>query len=249
MTTLEQVWRTPPGDCRASSDEVHVWRVPLHPADSRVESLRRILSEDERSRAQRYHFPEDRRRFIVARGVLRTLLGGYLSAEPSRLRFRYGRQGKPALAPDSRGDDLRFNLAHSNDLALVAIGSGREVGVDLEFMRPDRAAEGIAEHFFAPGEVAALRALPANLQPEAFFHCWTRKEAYLKATGTGLALPLDRFEVSLVPGERAALLRTEADPLQAARWSLQALFPGPNYVAALAVEGHSWQLRCWQWSA
>jgi 4'-phosphopantetheinyl transferase len=151
------------------------------------------------------------------------------------------------LTPDPCSSSLRFNLSHSHSLALYAITHQRELGVDLEFIRPEVVEEPIAERFFSAAEVAALRALPASIQPEAFFNCWTRKEAYIKARGEGLTIPLDAFEVSLAPEEPAALLSVNGDPAEAARWSLQALAPGPGYVAAVAVEGQDWQLRCWEW--
>jgi 4'-phosphopantetheinyl transferase len=144
---------------------------------------------------------------------------------------------------------LSFNLTHSHQLALYAVTRRREIGVDLEYVRADFADEQIAERFFSPREVAALRTVPENLLKEAFFHCWTRKEAYVKAKGEGLSIPLDQFDVSLAPGEPALLLSTRDDPQEADRWSLQALFPGSGYVAALAVEGRTWRLKCWQWLA
>src|SRR5207244_11453763 len=122
-----------------------------------------------------------------------------------------------------------------------------EVGIDLEYIRAEVADEPIAERFFASREIAALIGLPAPLRAEGFFNCWTRKEAYIKARGEGLTIPLDAFEVSLAPEEPAALLRVDSDPAEASRWSLQALAPGPGYVAAIAVEGRDWQLRCWEW--
>jgi 4'-phosphopantetheinyl transferase len=138
-------------------------------------------------------------------------------------------------------------LSHSDGLVLYAITRGREVGVDVERLRPDFAVLEVAKKFFSRREVTALVALPENQWPKAFFNCWTRKEAYIKARGEGLTLPLDRFDVSLVPGEPAALLYTNDDPQEASRWSLQELVPESGYVAALAVEGHDWRLKCWQW--
>jgi 4'-phosphopantetheinyl transferase len=121
------------------------------------------------------------------------------------------------------------------------------VGIDLERIRFDLAVAEIAERFFSRREVAMLRTLPTELQRQAFFRCWTRKEAYIKARGEGLSLLLDQFDVSLAPGEPAAILGTQRDPSEASRWSLQKLTPAPGYVAALAVEGHGWRLTCWQW--
>lgn len=242
------VWRPPPDILRLGRDEVHVWRVSLDQTAARVQNHLRTLSPDEQRRAARLYFARDRDHFIVARGVLRTLLGRYLNRDPGQLRFCYNPQGKPTLSRESGGDWLRFNLSHSHGLALVAVTRDREIGVDVEQIRSDLADEQIAERFFSMQEVARLRALPPALQAEAFFNCWTRKEAYMKAQGVGLSLPLDQFDVSLVPGEPAAVLSTRGDPHEASRWSLRELMPGPGYIAALAVKGHDWRLTCWQWT-
>jgi len=229
------------------NDEVHVWRAPLDLAVLQVHRLLRTLAAEERQRAECYRFKEDREHFIVARGLLRTILGAYLGIEPGQLRFRYNPHGKPALYETTGGERLRFNLSHSHGLALFAVTHGREVGVDLEQIRPHFAEDQIAEQFFSFQEVAALHSLPRSMQEEAFFACWTRKEAYIKGTGQGLSLPLNQFDVSVFPGEPAALLSTRLDPREASRWSLQGLNPGPGYVGALAVAGHGWRLKCWQW--
>jgi 4'-phosphopantetheinyl transferase len=227
------------------SDEVHVWRAALDVPESQVWSLWDMLTTDECQRAERYVFQKDRTHFVVARGLLRVLLGRYLRQGPQYLRFIYGPHGKPALATDTGGVALHFNVSHSHGLALYAITRGREVGVDIERIRSEVVQEQVAEHFFSPREVTVLRALPSPLQATAFFACWTRKEAYIKAIGDGLALPLDQFDVSLAPGEPAALLHTTWDPQEAARWALQDLAPAPGYRAAVAVAGHDWHLTCW----
>jgi 4'-phosphopantetheinyl transferase len=228
-------------------DEVHVWRAPLDAAENVLEGLERLLSPDERERAKRFIFQKHRRRFIVARAVLRELLGRYLNQEPDRMRFVYGPEGKPALAETGSGS-VRFNLSHSEALALYAFVRGREVGIDLEWINPRVAFEELAERFFTPVEASALRALPERAREAAFFACWTRKEAYMKAVGKGLSLPTQDFEVTLAPGEPAELISTRHDPEQAMRWSLLELDAGPGFAAALAVEGGGWSLKCWQWS-
>jgi 4'-phosphopantetheinyl transferase len=240
-------WNLPPGTLTLGSDEIHVWRASLDRPLSQVRLLLHTLSPDEQGRAERFHFQRDRERFIVARGVLRTILGRYLRTAPEQLSFRYSPYGKPALAPEFSGEMIHFNVSHSHGLALYAFTRGREVGIDLERLRPNVEEEQIAKRFFSPREIAMLRALPRDLRQHAFFLCWTRKEAYIKATGKGLSLPLDQFAVSLTPGHPAALLYTQADPHAALGWSLQDLTPAPDYAAALAVEGHGWSLACWQW--
>lgn len=240
-------WRSPGEGLTLSNDEVHVWRAVLDQNPSRIDNLLETFAEDERARAERFYFQTDRERFIVARGALREILGGYLKRAAKSVSFCYGPHGKPVLARDSGGDTIHFNLSHSHGVALYAVTRGREIGIDLEFIREGLEIEQLAERFFSQREIAALRGLPVSLRKHAFFLCWTRKEAYIKAKGEGLSLPLDQFDVSLIPGEPAALLTTQADPDEALRWSLRELSVGPGYVSAVAVEGHGWSLSCWQW--
>lgn len=243
------MWRHPPENLTLTDKIVHVWRAVVDLAADRIHELQRTLTLDERERAARFHFERDRDRFIVARGVLRDILGRYLRVEPGQLRFRYSPYGKPELTGKFAGERVRFNLAHSNGLALYAVTRGREVGIDIEYVRADLADEQIAQRFFSPREVTRLLAVPRHLRKEAFFNCWTRKEAYVKARGAGLSLPLDQFDVSLSPGEPAALMDVAWNAQESSRWSLQEISPGPDYVAALAVEGHGWRLMLWEWPA
>jgi 4'-phosphopantetheinyl transferase len=221
---------------------VHVWRAALSRTSGEVAALRELLSEDEVRRADRFHFPRDRALFIAARATLREILGRYLSLPPTLLRFEYNAFGKPEL----RDAPLRFNLSHAGDIALYAVTAVREVGVDVEAVREGMESEEIAARFFSRREVETLMSLPRDARTRAFFDCWTRKEAYIKACGVGLSQPLDGFDVSLAPGEPAALLRTHDDPQEAARWTLCELSPGAGYVAAVAVEGSGWRLRRWE---
>ena len=198
-----------------------------------------LLGTEERVRADRFHFARDHDQFIITRGALRCILAYYLDLTPRDVRFRYGSYGKPALDTDQNAADLRFNLSHTESLALLAVAPKRELGIDVERVRAGMAREGIAERFFAPVEVAALRALPAHRQDDAFFACWTRKEAYVKARGEGLSIPLDQFVVSLAPDQPAALLQVALDPGEVEHWSLHDLDAGPGYRAALLVEGQN----------
>jgi len=222
--------------------EVHVWRFGLEPPDDCVQRLWTTLAVEERDRAARFHFERHRRRFVAGRGFLRAVLGRYLHQQPQRLRFRYGMHGKPAV---EAAGDVHFNLSHSGDAALLGVTRGREIGVDLERVRPRDHLEELAQRFFAPGEVTALATVGAAEKELAFFSCWTRKEAFLKAGGEGLARPLDQFTVSLRPDEPAHLLAVEGDPEEASRWSLRTLTPWPGFVACLALRDHDWNLRCW----
>jgi 4'-phosphopantetheinyl transferase len=246
MTVPDHLWRLPPPDLTLSSKTVHVWRASLEQSAARTHQLSQLLSRDEQTRAERFHFERDQRRFIVSRGALRTILGRYLGVEPDQLRFRYGPRGKPYLSEEFDRCALYFNLAHSHELAVYAFTCGREVGIDLEWVHLMQDVEQIADRFFSARENAVLRTLPEGQRLEAFFNCWTRKEAYIKAIGEGLSQPLDQFQVSLAPGEPARLLIVEQAPEEVSRWSLEALTPIPNYVAALAVEGRDWCLKCWQ---
>jgi 4'-phosphopantetheinyl transferase len=230
------------------ANEVHVWRAALEQPASRVQRLVRTLSGDETARAGRFRFERDREHFIVARAVLRALLGRYLGIGPASVVLCYGRHGKPALADECAADGLRFNVSHSDGLGLFAFTRGREVGIDLEHIRRDMVGWEIAERFFSRLEIAMLRRIPADRQTEAFFSCWTRKEAYVKARGEGLSFPLDQFDVSVAPGQPAALLGVRGDSHEVSKWSLQDLSPGLGYGAALAVEGRAWRLERWQWA-
>jgi len=217
--------------------EVHVWAASLVQSASILGLLRGVLNDEEKRRADRFSFEKGRRQFTVARGLLRILLGNYLSTDPRHIDFRYNPYGKPELAHDSGAGGVRFNLSHSGEVVLFAVSLDREVGVDVETIRPEFATEAIAERFFSPAERARLRALDPGLRTRAFFTCWTRKEAFIKARGKGMAIPLDAFEVTLEPNLPAVVVATYDDPEEAKRWSLHELNAEPGYVAALAVAG------------
>jgi 4'-phosphopantetheinyl transferase len=229
-----------------NSREVDVWAAGLECSAQSLAALQATLSRDEQERAGRFYFERDRRRFICARGALRGLLGAYLNVEPGDLTFKYGEHGKPALS-DKFDGALAFNLSHSHELALVVIGRGIEMGVDVEAIRPVADADDIASKFFSAAEVAALQALSESARRPAFFACWTRKEAYLKALGSGLARPLDQFSVSLIPGEPVRLV-VHDDEGETARWSIRELAPEPGYAAALVTDGRPAKVRCWRWT-
>lgn len=232
------MWSQPPESLSLSSGEVHVWRARLdEPAESVTalqENFLRTLDDDERVRASRFHFEKDRRRFVLARGFLRALLARYLQTTPEEVSFSYGPYGKPALSGER--ESLRFNASHSHELALFAFVQEHEIGVDVEYIKRDLMTEEIAQHFFSAAEIRSLSTLPEAEKTAAFFRCWTRKEAYIKAFGSGLSHPLDKFDVTLAPGEPARLLRDHLDPTAAARWSMFNL-ELEDYAGALAVEG------------
>jgi 4'-phosphopantetheinyl transferase len=213
-------------------DEIHVWHAALDREEEALGELEATLSPEEKARADRFHFVNDRNRFVVARGLLRELLGGYLHQAPYGLEFSYGKHGKPSLSGKEASSGLCFNLSHSSGLVVYAVARERNLGIDVEHVRPDFADGDIARRYFSAREVSDLRTLPPEERVEGFFHCWTRKEAYLKATGMGLQIPLDSFAVSLLPGEVPQFLEG-VEP----RWQLAAYHPAAGYVAAVVYDG------------
>jgi 4'-phosphopantetheinyl transferase len=231
-----------------TTDEIHIWCASLEQPASRFQRLTQLLSMDERIMAKRFHFERDRKRFIARRGILRTILGAYLGMEPSQIQFCYVKNGKPALSDTFGKGKICFNSSHSEGLALYAFTHDCEIGVDIECIRDIPEMEQIAERFFSARENAVLRALPQSKKKEAFFNCWTRKEAFIKAIGDGLSWPLDEFDVSLVPGEPARLLRIEGDSEAVSPWSIQELKPAFGFAAAFAARGRIGQIHLQQWS-
>ncbi|HEY3993953.1 MAG TPA: 4'-phosphopantetheinyl transferase superfamily protein [Ktedonobacteraceae bacterium] len=247
MQSADQLWLVSPGALSLADNAVAVWRASLEVSPEHFDALQALLIDEEAERARRFYFQRDRHHWTVARATLRLLLGRYLGIEPRGLRFASNEYGKPSLLLPDAGPRFHFNLSHSGDLALYAFARDREVGVDIEQMRSPIEYEDLAAHFFSARECAELRLLPAERREEAFFLCWSRKEAYIKARGKGLSLPLDQFDVSLSPDEPARLLGSREEPRATERWSLVALQPGAGYAGALVVEGFGWRLDCWQY--
>jgi len=243
MTVIDQAWCQPPEELPWPHGEVHVWRATLEWPDAAAHRLEQCLSADERGRMERFCFGRDRLRYLIGRGLLRLLLGRYLDVAPRDLRFETMAAGKPHLAAGQ--GRLQFNLAHSGEYVLIAIADGRTVGIDVEEVRDDLDACQVAAHFFSPNEQRDLEALTGRVKIEAFFECWTCKEAYVKARGDGLSLLLDQFDVSLRPGEPARLIATRPDAAEARRWQLSGLDVADGYKAALVVEGQGGTLRFW----
>ena len=227
-------------------DEVHLWRVDLAAVAAGEERWRPILSPDEQARASRFHFSRDRQSFTATRALLRTILASYVGREPAELVFNYSQKDKPSLSSDGNqitANQIAFNVSHSGEVSLMAFARGRQLGVDVEQARENFDPEALAQRFFLAHEQRQLAVLAPSEKFHGFFRCWTRKEAYIKATGTGLSHPLDQFDVSLRPGDDNALLATRPDPAEAARWSLRDLSSGEGYLAALCVQGHGWRLK------
>lgn len=215
---------------------VTLWRLPLERPPAELERLAGLLSAEERRRAERLRPPGAWRRFVAAHGALREILAAALGVEPAALGFAVGPWGKPELAAPFATADLHFNLSHSGELALLAIATGRPVGVDLERLRPVPRAAELAERYFAAAERADLaEVLGSPAGPTAFFNCWTRKEAFVKAQGQGLAWPLDSFAVTCLPGRSARLVWCAGGDAEAERWDLNAVELGEGYVGAVVV--------------
>ena len=246
MLQNRDAWRVGSGFPQVGNKQVHVWRIALTQPEAVLHSLEDLLAEDERARAHRFHFDRDRRRFTVARAALRQILAGRLGVNPHSVEFSTGPYGKPHLTEG----DLRFNVSHSGGLALIAVARNRELGVDIEELRPMDDAEALADRFFSAQESRKLRMAPdSTSRIRGFFECWSRKEAFIKAIGEGLSHPLDSFEVSFFPDTAVTLQLSSGD---AGKWALHNIDPGPGYCGAIVLErdpdGNTEPDIClWEW--
>ncbi len=213
--------------------EVHVWRASLDRLAAAREAFWQVLSADERARAERFRFDHHRHHYIVGRGVLRGINGRYLQISPAAVQFSYGEFDKPALVNEPA---LQFNVSHSHGKLLLAFAWQTPIGVDIEQVRLLDDMDAIARRFFSAAENEDYANAGAAPKPELFFNCWTRKEAFIKAVGDGLSFPLAEFDVSLLPGEPAALLTVRGSAQEAARWSMRSFDPFPGYRGALIVQ-------------
>ncbi len=238
---LMNSWPQPPAELPALQSNIHVWAVRLDDASVDLDRAGVLISPDERDRAARFKFERDRRRYLIAHVALHEILHRYLPIVPVGLSFDLGANGKPKLPHALASNGVEFNLSHSNEMALLAVCHGREVGVDIEYVKEQFEFQEVAERFFTAKEVAAIRGLPPNLQRQAFFKCWTSKEAFLKAKGTGLSGALDEVEISLATDQR---VRIDAS---VAGWSLTELNPVDGYQAALVIDGEPLPIHCYQW--
>lgn len=244
MSVVTPTWAPAPASMVLPHAVVHVWLAFCSP-DTPTSAFEQELADDERVRARRFVFERDRRRYVVARRTLRRLLGAYLGVAPADVRFTYAAHGKPELA---EGHDRRldFNMSHSDEAVLIAVSAAGPVGVDIEGLRAMRDRDDVARRTFAPGEFERLCALDDERRTEAFFACWTRKEAFVKAIGEGLSHPLERFEVTLGPDEPPRLLHIDGDRQRAASWTIAALPRVPGFASALALNGTA-TVSCFRW--
>ncbi len=230
------------------ADEVHVWLASLETGGERLRALEDVLSVEEKERACRFRFEKDRRSFIATRGILKVLLGGYLNIAAGEVSLVNGPFGKPELSAKGRSKPVCFNVSHSRGLALLAFALDCDVGVDIEFRRPDIGVDHIAGRFFSPGERLSLESLSPEMKERGFFACWARKEAFLKASGRGLSFGIDRVEVSTDPELPASLLSVRGNREDVTQWSLRDLPVAPDYAAAIAAKrDHGCNLILLQW--
>ena len=239
----DNLWPSPSDAVGLNDDEVHVWLIDAGAADCRQDLLATSLSEDERERAARFKFAKDRRLYVASHAALRSLLTTYLKVAAGEIQFVSGAYGKPALAPPLAASGLEFNLSHSYEAALVAFARRRAVGVDVEFVKRKFSFDELARRFFTTKEVAALCELPQTLQREAFFKCWTSKEAFLKAKGTGLSGKLDEVVITLAADQQVRINASVPD------WSLTELTLCVGYQGALVIQGDPRPIRCYQWES
>ena len=242
-------WSRPIVTPDLARDEIHIWRASLSVDKLKLESIESTLSGDERTRAARFIFQRDRDRFIAARGILRDLLGRYLQCGPGMIDLAYGPHGKPTIVKRGSQPAICFNLSHSHLLTAIAIASAREVGIDIEMIQPEFAGEEIAKRYFSTQEIDELCRLPSELRVEGFFLCWTRKEAYIKAKGDGLQIPLDSFDVSLTSGSPIGPVNLSS--VDESRWRIESFAPSvarePRYAGAVAAGGKDWTARYFEW--
>jgi 4'-phosphopantetheinyl transferase len=238
-------WPPPPDILVLEQPHIHVWRFPLDPDEEEQAWLRSVLSPEEICRWAQFRFARDRRRFVAAHGMLRLLLSLYTGEAPAEMKFVMNSYGKPGLPPRTNGRPPAFNMAHSGDIGLFVVGPQENLGVDIERIQNDIDPLAIAGDFFSPDEVEHLCGLPPEMRQEAFFRCWTRKEAFIKGKGKGLSIPLDSFSVSLRPDDDPALLRSQIDPWDLQRWSVVDLQPGAGFAGALAAETRHFLVHRW----
>jgi|HubBroStandDraft_1064217.scaffolds.fasta_scaffold124174_2 4'-phosphopantetheinyl transferase len=245
---LELLWDPPPARRQLTGTDIHVWAAALRQSAEPISSLESTLSTEECERAKKFHFERDRNRFIIVRGILRALLGSYVTVAPEKLKFAYGPNGKPVLADMPGPDTLHFNLAHSGDLMVIALTRAGAIGIDVEQVRLMHDTENIAARFFSSNEATKLKALSKGQQTEAFFNLWTRKEACLKAMGEGLSDEMIRqIEATFLPGEAPRVVAISGNAQTAASWTLKEFVPATGFVVAIAAKAKDLKFSCWQW--
>jgi 4'-phosphopantetheinyl transferase len=248
MASNDILWPPPPARRSLGKTDVHVWAAHLALPPGTLGTLASVMSDDELQRAARFRFELHRNRFVAARGILRSLLAAYLDCTPDKPQFVYGANGKPALAGGFAESGLFFNIAHSEDIALIALTRVGPIGIDVEHIRAIRDAGELVERFFSERENALFQALPDDQKSAAFFNLWTRKEAWLKATGEGIGHSLNRVEVTFLPGQPARLLAVPEKSGLFSDWALCELTPANGFVGAIALPNVQFSISNFKYS-
>ncbi len=221
-------------------NEIHIYPVDFNKGIEYLKKFETLLNEEEKNKAARFHFRKDRNAFILAHGILRSILANYLDTNPGQIEFQFNEYGKPFL----RGNDiLNFNISHSKEKLLLAFSTNILLGIDVEFMNTDFANGDIAEKFFSPAEVSMLNKLPGNLKTEGFYNCWTRKEALIKGIGKGLSIPLDSFDVELTPGKTPKIFDLRFDKQEKGKWEIIDLDLFADYKSAIAIKSNTFNIK------
>jgi 4'-phosphopantetheinyl transferase len=248
MINDKSTWQSAVPGKPLSSNDVHVWCASLDIDILQSKNLSMNLSADELARAGRFRFERDRKRFILAHAFLRVIIGRYLEINPHQLCFEYTSHGKPILSSNQGYDTLCFNMSHSNEFAIYAFARGRKVGIDVERIDANVDFEQIAQRFFSSGEIRSLESIHKNKRCELFFQYWTRKEAFIKATGKGMSFPMKQCDVSLMNGKAVSPIILSGNSRENLRWYGLDLAPVPGYIGAIAVEGNDWDVSCWEYT-
>lgn len=248
LDSQQPVWLSPPAEMDLVEGRVDLWRASLDCSTSVRQSLWRSLSEDEKERAGRYKHDQDREHFITRRGILRILLAKYLQSLPIEIRLSRNAFGKVMLVENANPIGLEFNASHSEGMVLFAFAYRRRVGVDLEKIRDNPEVLKAARRYLSVYENAVLASLPQEARMKAFYECWTRKEAFLKAQGTGLMMELTQFDVSFGPGQQPQILEIRGEVKPRGHWRVEDISVGGGFSAALVVDGHDFDINYWQFS-
>jgi len=242
---MTDVWQQAPFDLKLSHDHIDVWRTRLNLPKNEIAKYHALLSTDEVKRANRYKVKHKRCEYIVTRGLLRTILGQTLGRDSKSFVFEYAKHDKPFLPIETSGTPVSFNVSHSHNQALIAVTLDRTIGIDIEYIRHDVEFKKLAKRFFSDQEYQQLDAYDETKLSAAFFACWTRKEAFVKALGDGIAFGLSEFSVSVDPEDDEIPLSTHLDQAQASKWILMNIKTDEDYIAALAVDKYNLKIRCW----
>jgi 4'-phosphopantetheinyl transferase len=238
-------WQTTPDDLLLSPDYVDIWRCCVGLADDQIGELSSLLSAEEKARAQRLKIAEKQNQFVITRGRLRQILGKYLNSDPCAFKFEYATHGKPYLEERWQGHEILFNVSHSHNFVLIAMSLDHQLGIDIEKIQHDKDHTFLARRFFSKREQAELTALPEEIKRRAFYSCWTRKEAFVKAVGDGITYGLDTFDISVHPDETQPSLNIHTNSTEDITWSVFNIPMDEDYMAALAVTGNTVSVRCW----